>query len=99
MVSIRDVWHKRKTFVEEAEAHYILKPESELDHLSLGDQRLEEELIKLASLVDQASSHGVTYALNLEGMIRNTSFGRGRDFKKDCLRKLALFKCDRQVLV
>lgn len=88
-----------KTFVEEAEAQYILRASKSLDEFNSGDESLENELTKLSSLVDQASAHGVTYALALEGNLKNSGFGRGRDFKRDCLRKLALFKSKRQVLI
>lgn len=88
-----------KTFVEESDAHFILRPEIELENLNSGDALLEEELEKLSILIAKASASGLTYAVLLDGTLSRPSFGRGRDFKRHCLTQLAQYKCERRSLL
>jgi uncharacterized protein (DUF58 family) len=57
---------------------------------------LEEKVEKLALLLDLAESNGHTYAFSSED--KEPLFGKGLEFKKQCLEELALFKSTKRVM-
>lgn len=72
-----------KKFVQESDLHFLFN----FSKLS-GDR--EGRLSILTSWLEQAEEVGVMYAVVLDG--EKPNFGRGRSFKRNILRKLALFE-------
>lgn len=78
-----------KQFVEENDLQFTFS----LDDLN---GELEEKISSLTGWIEEAEKLGVSYSVNLEG--RKTSFGRGRAFKRECLKKMSQFKNEERVL-
>lgn len=75
-----------KKFIEKADGQYLFS----LDHM-VGER--EQALSDLASLVEVAEVRSVSYALVLER--EKPQFGHGFAFKRECLRKMALYQTQR----
>lgn len=78
-----------KQFVEENDLQYVL----DLDDFK-GD--LEDRISQMTRLIEEAEKQGVTFSLDLDGT--QTNFGRGRGFKRECLKKLSRYKQEVRVL-
>lgn len=84
-----------KKFIEESDVIYLLKKQ---DHEE-GVSALEKELTlnKMTRLIEQVESSGASYGLVLEK--ESPKYGKGRAFKRECLKRLATFEKKRQVLL
>ncbi|MCR9203885.1 MAG: DUF58 domain-containing protein [Halobacteriovoraceae bacterium] len=78
-----------KQFVEENDLQFTFS----LDELK---GELEERISSLTGWIEEAEKLGVSYSVNLEG--RKTAFGRGRAFKRQCLKMVSQFKNEKKVL-
>lgn len=78
-----------KQFVEESDLQFLLNIESIKGNL-------EEKISILAAWIEEAEKLGVTYAVDLKE--KQTKFGRGRGFKRDCLKALSTYQKEKKVL-